>query len=174
VAFSPDGKTFFTGENGMGWIRDIATGKPLGPPMRHHGHVEAVAFSPDGKTILTGSWDSTARLWDTATSQALGPPMRHAEAILATIFGANGKTILTGTTSGEVRILPMAELPDDLDRVTNWVESLTSLTLDASGFVQPLNRAAWLERRAKVERQGGSPVRDAGRELAPKPSYSNR
>jgi WD40 repeat protein len=44
---------------------DVATGKPLGPPLRHNDRLanDAVAFSPDGKTVLTSSGDKTARLW---------------------------------------------------------------------------------------------------------------
>jgi WD40 repeat protein len=39
------------------------TGKPVGPPLEHHGRVTAVTISPDGRTILSGSLDATARLW---------------------------------------------------------------------------------------------------------------
>jgi WD40 repeat protein len=66
VAFSPDGRTVLTGS----WDRtaqlwDAATGKPLGPPLRHDDHIAngAAVFSPDGKCVLTGSIDKTARLW---------------------------------------------------------------------------------------------------------------
>ena len=55
------------------------------------------------------------------------------------------------------------DLPDDLERVANWVEFLTGSTLDESGSIQPLDNAAWLERREEVIRQGGPPVPDAGR-----------
>jgi hypothetical protein len=57
----------------------------------------------------------------------------------------------------------MADLPDDLPRIAIWVEALTGQTLDASGSIQPLNNATWLARREQVERQGGPPVKDAGR-----------
>ena len=134
-----------------------------------------MAFSPDGKTVLTGSWDGTARLWDAATAQPLGPPMRHQGEVLAVAFSPDGKTVLTGSVgrrrcgSGRRR-----ELPDDLERVATWVEALTGLTLDASGSIQPLDRDAWLERREKVERQGGPPVEDAGRSPTPNPFDRDR
>jgi hypothetical protein len=52
-------------------------------------------------------------------------------------------------------------LPDDLERVANWVEVLTGLTLDASGSIQILDNAGWLQRREKVKQEVGPPVADA-------------
>jgi hypothetical protein len=70
---------------------------------------------------------------------------------------------MTGT-DGTVWLLDLAaELPDDAERVANWVEALTGLTLDRSGSIQVLDNAAWLQRREKVKQQGGPPVADAVR-----------
>jgi tetratricopeptide (TPR) repeat protein len=64
VAFSPDGKIVLTGSfDNTARLWDVATGRPLGPPMEHSGPVESVAFSPDGRSVLSGSSDA-ARLWD--------------------------------------------------------------------------------------------------------------
>jgi hypothetical protein len=54
-------------------------------------------------------------------------------------------------------------LPDDLERVANWVEVLTGLTLDENGSIQMLDDAAWLRGRQKVKQQGGPPVARSGR-----------
>jgi WD40 repeat protein len=123
--------------------------------MQHPSGVWAAAFSPDGKTILTGCFNGTAWLWDAATARPLGSPMRHQAILAAVAFGPEGKTALTGSTDGEVRVWPTAKLPDDLERVANWVESLTGLTLDSSGSIRSLDRDAWLKRRDEVKRQGG-------------------
>src|SRR4051794_16752988 len=43
----------------------VASGRTIGPALRHQGRVSAVAFHPDGQSFLTGSYDRTIRLWET-------------------------------------------------------------------------------------------------------------
>ena len=57
----------------------------------------------------------------------------------------------------------VAEFPDELERVTTWVEALTGLSLDEDGSIQILDNAAWLRRREKVKQQGGPPMARSGR-----------
>jgi WD40 repeat protein len=80
-------------------------------------------------------------------------------------FSSDGTTVITGSGDGTARFWDVAAelLPDDLERVTNWVEALTGLTLDENGSIQILDNAAWLRRREKVKQQGGPPVADAVR-----------
>jgi WD40 repeat protein len=159
VAFSPDGKTVLTGSvDGKARLWDAETGQPLSPPMAHQDSVHAVAFSPDGKTVLTGSWDNTARLWDAATGQPLGPPMTHRDRVLAVAFSPDGKTVLTGSQDNTARLWDVAKMPDNLERISTWVQVITGLGLDASGSVSVLDNSTWGERREKLETQGGPPT----------------
>jgi tetratricopeptide (TPR) repeat protein len=48
-------------------VWDAASGKPLSPPLEHHGEVLKVAFSPDGETLLTAGVDGVPRLWRLAS-----------------------------------------------------------------------------------------------------------
>jgi WD40 repeat protein len=80
-------------------------------------------------------------------------------------FSPDGTTVITGSDDKTARFWDVATelLPDDLERVANWVEVLTGLTLDENGSIQILDNAAWLRRREKVEQQSGPPVADAVR-----------
>jgi tetratricopeptide (TPR) repeat protein len=105
VALSPDGKTILTGA----WDRtarlwDVATGKPIGPPLLHWTAVGSVTFSPDGQTLLTGSFDKTARLWDAQTGRPIGQPLEHPDEVDSVAFSRDGKTILTGCGDHAARL----------------------------------------------------------------------
>jgi len=63
------------GTYGRFW--DVATRRPLGAPLSHHGAITSVAFRPDGKVVVTGGDDDTARLWEAATGRPLGNPLDH-------------------------------------------------------------------------------------------------
>jgi serine/threonine protein kinase/WD40 repeat protein len=132
LAFSPDGKRFVEGgasedpkshdEADRRAVRlwDVATLKPLVPPLQHSAPVQAVAFSPDGTILLTGCGDprsaytqgGEARLWDVATGQparrASGgpvlPPLPHQGAVVALAFSPDGKFVLTGSTDRAARL----------------------------------------------------------------------
>ncbi len=98
VAFSPDGKTILTGDEGkMVRLWDATTGRPIGQPIMHQDYLRAVAYSPDGKTILTGGQDNMARLWDTATGRPIGQPMVHQDFVTSVLYSPDGKIVITGS-----------------------------------------------------------------------------
>jgi tetratricopeptide (TPR) repeat protein len=126
--------------------------------MAHQSAVSAVAFGPDGQTVLTGSYDNTARLWEVATGRPLGPPMTHQAGVSAVAFGPDGQTVLTGSYDNTARLWDVSELPDNLARISTWVEVITGLGLDESGSVNVLDNTTWRERREKLVTQGGPPA----------------
>jgi WD40 repeat protein/tetratricopeptide (TPR) repeat protein len=173
VAFSPDGKRILTGGvDGMAQLWDAATGRPVGTPLKHPSWVVSVAFSPDGKTILTGCRDKRARLWDLDTGQPIGPPLEHHVATpplwVHVAFSPDGRFLRTSGDRNAARVWDApAPLPDDLPRLSAWVEAVTGLELDERGAVRALDRDAWQERHRRLVQLGGPPPPDPAPRLDP-------
>ncbi len=68
VAFGPDGNTLASSSHdGTIVLWDVATGQPIGQPLRLHTNpVNGVAFSPDGRVLASASDDRTVGAWDMA------------------------------------------------------------------------------------------------------------
>ncbi|MGP0067642.1 MAG: tetratricopeptide repeat protein [Isosphaeraceae bacterium] len=64
LAFSPDGTIFATGcEDGAVSLWDVASRKPIGPPLMLRGSVLGLVFRPDGRTLLGVDDGGNVRSW---------------------------------------------------------------------------------------------------------------
>jgi hypothetical protein len=83
---SPNGKLGVRVKGLTAQVYDIATGKTVGPPLKHNQRrkdtrITAWAFCPDGKTLATGTGDPAGKaqqdsagdvqVWDIATGKSL-------------------------------------------------------------------------------------------------------
>ena len=105
MAFSPDGKTVLTGgSDRTARLWDVATGQPVGSPLRHEGEVMAVAYQSRRQDHPHGSADKMAQLWDAATGRPIGQPFVHQDAVQSVAFSPDGKTLLTGGDDATARL----------------------------------------------------------------------
>jgi hypothetical protein len=64
VAYSSDSRSVIIGtEDGLVYLYDSKTWRPIGKPIRHPQAIAAVAISDDGHRFLSHTDDGTARLW---------------------------------------------------------------------------------------------------------------
>src|SRR5262245_19485576 len=75
-AFSPDGRTLSTAEDGGSGVIlwDVKKGVPIETLEGHAANATRHAFSPDGRTLYTAGDDGRVIVWDVAGDRRLGRP----------------------------------------------------------------------------------------------------
>jgi WD40 repeat protein len=98
IAFSPDGKTIYTGGyDGQLFTWETAAEKPI--PVRkttaHKGWVRAVAASADGQQIATCGNDNLVKLWNAADGNLIGEFPGHESHVYNVAFHPDGKSLVS-------------------------------------------------------------------------------
>ncbi len=132
---------------------DMATGRPIGPPLRHDSPVIWIEYSPDGSTLACGCTDGTVRLWDGPTGQPVGPALPHDLPLLGLRFTGDGRRLIVVMTDGHPTSWPVPGPidTDEPERIRGWLETTRGIReREGGGFFEPLDRASWLKGRTKL------------------------
>jgi WD40 repeat protein len=104
LAFSPDGKTLFTGEGligGSAKMWDLESGEMLDqfgrPREGNYWGVHDLEFSPDGSLLAIGSEDGSVMLWDVAKRMAVTVLHDNTAEIMNIAFSPNGKVLASSS-----------------------------------------------------------------------------
>jgi WD40 repeat protein len=101
LAYSPDGTLLATGyTNGTIIVRDLATGQPVGNPLKEQTEeISSLAFTADNTRLMSGTLDSVV-LWRLADER----PIATIEGATSGAFSPDGNTLVTAGTSGSVLV----------------------------------------------------------------------
>jgi WD40 repeat protein/serine/threonine protein kinase len=105
AAFRGDGKVLATaGSDNAARLWDVATGKQIGPLLKHKAAITSLAFSRDGRALLTGSEDFSAQFWEVPSGNRSGPPIRFLNGVTTVAFSPDGKTFVVASGDGTARL----------------------------------------------------------------------
>jgi WD40 repeat protein len=126
--------------------------------LLHNAQVWGMATNSTCDRIVTASADHTARVWDAVIGKPLSPPLLHNGGVSDVAFSHDGKHILTSSWDHRVRLWPVIEpVPDEPERVTNWIETMTGMKFGVTGSSELLTSEEWSERKKRLEELGGPP-----------------
>ena len=156
IALSPDGlhiAVAFNTSEGEGYggseqAWEVATGKPVTPPMGHESWVERLAFSPGGQWLLALG-HSEARVWDARTGQPVTGWLKNpgADGLIAATFSPDGQRVATVAEGDSIYIWDLATGAKtlqslEIDGVTTAQFSHDGQSLIAGG-TNGVSRLAW-------------------------------
>src|SRR5262249_32689659 len=99
LAFSPDGKTLFSGSvDHTINLWELAPCKERAPFRGHTNTVGDLSFSPDGRTLASASYDHTIRLWRLPDGKASTVLRGHTNDIFAVAYSPDGRTLASGAS----------------------------------------------------------------------------
>jgi WD40 repeat protein len=105
VAFSPDGKTIFSGgSDDTLRVWDATTGKAIRTLRGGGKGVTCLAVRADGLRLAAGHWDGTLKIWDTLNGRELQTRRGHAENLTAIAYRPDGKRVVSGSGDDTLKV----------------------------------------------------------------------
>ncbi len=164
MAFSPDSRTLaIDGLRSPMRLWDVATRRPVDPPIRGGSSVEeALAFSPDGKVLAGSDRDGRFWLWDVARGRRVGRAIKASSQPVSTLsFSDDGKLLVIGAEEGEVELWDVANR-----RVLGPPLEADPEPTGAAAFTADGSRLAYTGRDGQVQLWDPAPERALDRPFA--------
>jgi WD40 repeat protein len=157
--FSPCGRLVLESINfSMAQVWDVERRAHRPATLLHGAQVWGLTASADAARVVTASYDRTARVWDAATGKPLAPPFFHEKGVSDVVYSPDGKRVLTGSWDWSARLWLLPEpVPDEVERVTAWVETMTGLRIGPTGSADLLTAGEWNRRKRRLDELGGPP-----------------
>ena len=141
VWLTPDGsRLVYSSSDRTINVLDVASGKPVFPPLVHGGLVLAAEFRRDGRVLFTNSVEGLFRLWDLETGKLLAEPTWKQTQFTPAVCSPDGSTVAVFSAAGpayRLRLGRGAAAPLVLPRVPGSV-------LFANFLPDPPARLYWL------------------------------
>ena len=84
-------------------VHEVASGKPVGPPLEHSSTVVYAAFSEDNRQLVSAGDDNRAYLWDWTTGNLLATPLLHMGTVCYATFSPDGRRVFTACANHTLR-----------------------------------------------------------------------
>jgi WD40 repeat protein len=96
VQFRPDGRALLiTCDDHTARLHEVATGRAVGEPLRHHETLFPARFSRDGRFVVTLPADREIQVCEAGNGRAFGPRLRHQDTVTEAEFSPDGRLLLT-------------------------------------------------------------------------------
>jgi WD40 repeat protein/Flp pilus assembly protein TadD len=145
AALSADGSRLLTWMSteteGSARLWDVATGRPITPPLKHRIRLQSARLSLDGRLLLTIDRRFNIRTWDTATGEPITSLLPAPGVLIDVDCSADGRQLWAVTvlsrSPAEISRWDLTPLDLPAEDVERWAQVLSGERVEDGGTVSP-------------------------------------